>query len=124
MLNGRPFKSTSTTGLPRAVMALSSTGPELSYRNRWQVADQAEANADLWLTYAADYRADVGVDTLRPEQMASTLIFLGSDAASGVNGELLQVDQGHTNAALTDGYHAPLVKMLAGEMEFDISALG
>jgi len=86
------------------------------------VTPLAEANADLWLTYAAGYREAAGVDTLTPEQMASTLIFLGSAMASGVNGELL--DQGHTNAALTDGYEEPLVKMLAGEMEFDISALG
>lgn len=88
------------------------------------VTPLAEANADLWLTYAADYRDDAGVETLRPEQMASTLIFLGSDAASGVNGETLQVDQGHTNAALVDAYDAPIVKMIAGEIEWDFAALG
>ena len=88
------------------------------------VTPLAEANADLWLTYAADYREAAGVDTLKPEQMASTLIFLGSDAASGVNGETLQVDQGHTNAALVDAYDAPIVKMIAGEIPFDFSALG
>lgn len=37
-----------------AVVALSSTGPELSYRNRWQAADQAEANADLFLLVQVD----------------------------------------------------------------------
>ncbi len=84
----------------------------------------AQANADLWLTYAADYREDAGVDTLTPDQMASTLIFLGSDAASGINGETLQVDQGHTNAALVDAYDAPIVKMIAGEIEWDFAALG
>ncbi|MEM7139590.1 MAG: SDR family oxidoreductase [Actinomycetota bacterium] len=85
------------------------------------VTPLAEANADLWLTYAADYREQAGVDTLQPEQMASTLIFLGSGAASGVNGEMLQVDQGHTNASLYDAYDAPLVKMIAGEIEWDFS---
>jgi len=84
----------------------------------------AQANADLWLTYAADYRADAGVETLTPDQMASTLIFLGSPAASGINGETLQVDQGHTNAALVDAYDAPIVKMIAGEIEWDFAALG
>jgi NAD(P)-dependent dehydrogenase (short-subunit alcohol dehydrogenase family) len=84
----------------------------------------AQANADLWLTYAADYREDAGVDTLTPDQMASTLIFLGSEAASGINGETLQVDQGHTNAALVDAYDAPIVKMIAGEIEWDFAALG
>lgn len=88
------------------------------------VTPLAEANADLWLTYAADYRADAGVDTLRPEQMASTLVFLCSDAASGINGETLNVDQGHTNASLVDAYDAPIVKMIAGEIPFDFSALG
>jgi NAD(P)-dependent dehydrogenase (short-subunit alcohol dehydrogenase family) len=88
------------------------------------VTPLAEANADMWLTYAADYRDAAGVETLRPEQMASTLVFLGSDAASGVNGETLQVDQGHTNAALVDAYDAPIVKMIAGEIPFDLAALG
>lgn len=85
------------------------------------VTPLAEANADLWLTYAADFREEAGVDTLQPEQMASTLVFLGSAAASGVNGEMLQVDQGHTNASLYDAYDAPLVKMIAGEIEWDFS---
>jgi NAD(P)-dependent dehydrogenase (short-subunit alcohol dehydrogenase family) len=88
------------------------------------VTPLAEANADMWLTYAADFRADAGVDTLQPEQMASTLIFLCSGAASGVNGEMLQVDQGHTNASLYDAYDAPIVKMIAGEIEWDFAALG
>ena len=47
-----------------------------------------------------------------------------SDAAKGINGETLQVDQGHTNAALVDAYNAPIVKMIAGEIEWDFSALG
>jgi NAD(P)-dependent dehydrogenase (short-subunit alcohol dehydrogenase family) len=88
------------------------------------VTPLAEANADLWLTYAADFREEAGVETLQPDQMASTLIFLGSGAASGVNGEMLQVDQGHTNASLYDAYDAPLVKMIAGDIEWDLSALG
>lgn len=88
------------------------------------VTPLAEANADMWLTYAADYREEAGVDTLQPEQMASTLIFLGSKAASGVNGEMLQVDQGHTNASLFDAYDAPIVKMIAGDIEWDFAALG
>ena len=56
--------------------------------------------------------------------MASTLVFLCSDAASGINGETLDVDQGHTNAALVDAYDAPIVKMIAGEIPFDLSVLG
>ncbi|GJM37702.1 MAG: oxidoreductase [Acidimicrobiales bacterium] len=88
------------------------------------VTPLAEANADMWLTFAADYREEAGVDTLQPEQMASTLIFLCSAAASGINGEMLQVDQGHTNASLYDAYDAPIVKMIAGDIEWDFAALG
>jgi NAD(P)-dependent dehydrogenase (short-subunit alcohol dehydrogenase family) len=84
----------------------------------------AQANADLWLTFAADYREEAGVDTLTPDQMASTLVFLCSPAASGINGETLQVDQGHTNASLVDAFDAPIVKMIAGEIEWDLAALG
>jgi NAD(P)-dependent dehydrogenase (short-subunit alcohol dehydrogenase family) len=88
------------------------------------VTPLSEANADLWLSYAADYRDDAGVDTLTPDQMASTMVFLCSDAAKGINGETLQVDQGHTNAALVDAYDAPIVKMITGEIEWDFAALG
>jgi NAD(P)-dependent dehydrogenase (short-subunit alcohol dehydrogenase family) len=88
------------------------------------VTPLAEANADMWLTYAADYREAAGVDTLTPDQMASTMVFLCSDAAKGINGETLQVDQGHTNASLVDAYDAPIVKMIAGEIEWDFAALG
>lgn len=84
----------------------------------------ARANADLWLTFGADYRAAAGVDTLVPEQMGDTLLFLCSDAASGINGVTLLVDHGHVNASLVDAFDAPIVKMLAGVIDFDISALG
>jgi NAD(P)-dependent dehydrogenase (short-subunit alcohol dehydrogenase family) len=84
----------------------------------------ARANADMWLTFGADYREAAGVDTLVPQQMADTLLFLASDAASGINGVTLLVDQGHVNASLVDGFDAPIVKMIAGLMEFDLAALG
>ena len=84
----------------------------------------ARANADLWLTFGADYREATGVPTLLPEQMASTMLFLCSDAASGVNGVTLLVDQGHVSASLVDSFDAPIVKMIAGIIEFDLAALG
>ena len=52
------------------------------------------------------------------------MIFLCSAAASGINGVTLLVDQGHVSASLVDSFDAPLVKMLAGETEFDLAALG
>ncbi|MCZ7528537.1 MAG: SDR family oxidoreductase [Acidimicrobiia bacterium] len=76
----------------------------------------ARANADLWLTFAAEYRAAAGVETLLPEQMANVLAFLCSDAASGISGVTLLVDQGHVNASLTGAWEAdaPILKMLMG----------
>jgi NAD(P)-dependent dehydrogenase (short-subunit alcohol dehydrogenase family) len=74
----------------------------------------ARANADLWLTFAADYREAAGVETLLPEQMANVMAFLCSDAASGVNGVTLLVDSGHVSSAITGAFEAPIVKMLMG----------
>ena len=84
----------------------------------------AQANADLWLTFGADYREATGAPTLVPQQMANPLLFLCSDAASGISGVTLLVDQGHVNASLVDSFDAPIVKMIAGVMEFDLGALG
>ena len=74
----------------------------------------ARANADLWLTFGADYRQAADVPTLVPEQMADTMLFLCSDMASGVNGVTLLVDQGHVSASSVDAFEAPFVKMLMG----------
>lgn len=74
----------------------------------------ARANADLWLTFGADYRAAAGVKTLTAEQMANVMCFLCSDAASGINGVTLLVDQGHVNSALTDSFETPMLKMALG----------
>lgn len=82
----------------------------------------AQANADMWLTFGADYREAADVPTLVPAQMGSTMLFLCSDAASGINGVTLLVDQGHVNASLVDSFDAPMVKMIAGLEEFDLSA--
>jgi NAD(P)-dependent dehydrogenase (short-subunit alcohol dehydrogenase family) len=60
----------------------------------------ARANADIWLAYASDYRAAVGVKHLQPLEMADALIFLCGPAASGITGENLVIDQGHTATQL------------------------
>ncbi|HXY92202.1 MAG TPA: SDR family oxidoreductase [Acidimicrobiia bacterium] len=74
----------------------------------------ARANADVWLTFASDYRDACGVETLIPEEMGNVMVFLNSRAARGVNGVTLLVDQGHVSASLTDAFDAPFVKMMAG----------
>jgi NAD(P)-dependent dehydrogenase (short-subunit alcohol dehydrogenase family) len=74
----------------------------------------ARANADTWLTFGADYRAAAGIETLVPEQMGNVMAFLGSDAASGVNGVTLLVDAGHVSSGITGSFENPVVKMLLG----------
>ena len=74
----------------------------------------ARANADTWLTFGADYREAAGIETLVPEQMGNVMAFLGSDAASGVNGVTLLVDAGHVSSGITGSFENPVVKMLLG----------
>jgi len=61
----------------------------------------ARANADIWLAYGSDYRAAAGLKHLQPEEMAEILTFLCSSAASGITGENIIVDQGHTATQVT-----------------------
>ena len=74
----------------------------------------ARANADVWLTFASDYREATGAETLTPDQMGNVLAFLCSDAASGINGVTLLVDSGHVSSAVTESFPAPFVKMMMG----------
>ena len=67
----------------------------------------ARANADLWLTFAQDYRDEAGVETLTPQQMADTLVYLCSDAASGINGISMLVDQGHVKSGVAGSFAPP-----------------
>jgi NAD(P)-dependent dehydrogenase (short-subunit alcohol dehydrogenase family) len=64
----------------------------------------ARANAELWLGYAADYNRAASVETLTPDHMANVLVFLCSDASSGMSGESFLVDQGLVNATMSGGY--------------------
>ena len=75
----------------------------------------ARANADVWLAFGKDYREAAGQATLSAEQVAGPMAFLGSDAASGVTGANLVVDQGYTGAGATNAFDAPLVKAMLGE---------
>jgi len=64
----------------------------------------ARANAEVWLGYAADYNRAASVETLTPDHMANVLVFLCSDASSGMSGEAFLVDQGQVNATMSGGY--------------------
>lgn len=74
----------------------------------------AQANADTWLTFAGDYRADVGVEASTPEEQAYPLLFLCSPVASHVNGVVMTVDAGYVGAGITGSYDAPMVRKRLG----------
>jgi NAD(P)-dependent dehydrogenase (short-subunit alcohol dehydrogenase family) len=64
----------------------------------------ARANEETWLGFGTDYRADAGVEASRPDEQAGPLVFLCSDAASHVSGEILIVDAGFTGSGVTGTY--------------------
>ena len=74
----------------------------------------ARANADRWFRFGAEYRAAAGLEPLTAEQMAYPLAFLCSDAASGITGTCLIIDQGLVGAALTDTFDTPGTKARFG----------
>ena len=55
----------------------------------------ARANADMWLTFAQDYRDEVGIEASTPLEQAYPLVFLCSPAASGVTGLTMVSDAGY-----------------------------
>ncbi|MEJ7582866.1 MAG: SDR family oxidoreductase [Acidimicrobiales bacterium] len=70
----------------------------------------AQANAELWLDFGADYRADVGIETSTPTDQAYPLVFLCSDAAIAINGHTLVSDAGY----LGPGCRAPIRREAGG----------
>lgn len=78
----------------------------------------AQANKELWLGFAADYRADVGVETSTPLEQAYPLVFLCSAAAAAINGQILISDQGYIASGITNAFPAaaPVAQFLMGRM--------
>ncbi|MGH3958815.1 SDR family oxidoreductase [Mycobacterium sp.] len=78
----------------------------------------AQANADLWLTFAQDYRDATSVEVHTPEQMANVMAFLNSDAAAGINGVTLLVDYGHVMSSLTGSFAPgkPIIDLIMGRV--------
>lgn len=72
----------------------------------------AQANADLWLTFGQEYRGSLGLGPMTPEQMGNTLVFLCSEAASGIAGVTVLVDAGQVSSAITESYPDPIVGFL------------
>ncbi len=64
----------------------------------------AQANAETWLGFGTDYREATGVAASTPEEQAYPLVFLGSAAASHVNGIIMVTDAGYMSSGLTGSY--------------------
>lgn len=78
----------------------------------------ARANADLWLTFAQDYRDATGCEVHTPEQMGNVMVFLNSDAACGISGVNLLVDNGHVMSSLTGSFAPgkPIIDLIMGRV--------
>jgi NAD(P)-dependent dehydrogenase (short-subunit alcohol dehydrogenase family) len=64
----------------------------------------AKANEQTWLAFAADYRAQVGLEPFTPLEQAYPLLFLCSDAASAITGVTLISDAGWMSSAITGSF--------------------
>lgn len=64
----------------------------------------AQANAEMWLGFGADYRADVGAEPHTPLEQAFPLVFLCSDAAAAINGQTIVSDAGYLASGVTGSF--------------------
>jgi len=78
----------------------------------------AQANADLWLAFAQDYREATGSKVHTPEEMASAMVFLNSGAARAISGVNLLVDNGHAMSSLTGSFAPgkPIIELIMGRV--------
>ena len=76
----------------------------------------AQANAEMWLGFGADYREDVGIEASTPLEQAYPLVFLCSDAAAAISGQTLISDVGYISSGITESYPpaAPAAGFLLG----------
>ena len=74
----------------------------------------AQANAETWLGFGADYRSELGVEPSAPIEQAYPLVFLCSDAASGIAGITLVTDLGYASSGITGSFPPaqPVVEFL------------
>ncbi len=76
----------------------------------------ARANEATWLGFANDYREATGARVLTPDDIAKTMLFLNSAAATGVSGVNLLVDRGHIMSSMVGSFETGqgLVNILLG----------
>jgi NAD(P)-dependent dehydrogenase (short-subunit alcohol dehydrogenase family) len=64
----------------------------------------AQANAETWLGFGADYRDETGIAASTPLEQAYPLVFLCSDAAAGITGITMLTDAGYVAAGVTASF--------------------
>ena len=76
----------------------------------------AQANAELWLGFGADFRGELGIQAATAMEQAYPLVFLCSDAATAISGVTLVTDAGYFSAGITGSYPAAsgIVNWLSG----------
>lgn len=66
----------------------------------------AQANAEMWLGFGSDYRADVGIEASTPAEQAYPLVFLCSEAARAISGQTVVSDAGYLASGVTESFPA------------------
>jgi len=64
----------------------------------------AQANADTWLSFGADYRDETGTEASTPMEQAYPLAFLCSDAAASITGVTLVTDVGYFASGVSGAF--------------------
>ncbi len=64
----------------------------------------AQANAEMWLGFGADYREEAGTEASTPLEQAYPLVFLCSDAAAAITGITLITDVGYISSGITGSF--------------------
>lgn len=64
----------------------------------------AQANAEMWLGFGADYREVLGIEASTPTEQANLLVFLCSPAAAAVTGQTVISDAGYLSAGITNAF--------------------
>ncbi len=64
----------------------------------------AQANADMWLAFGADFREETGIEASTPLEQAYPLVFLCSDAAAAISGITLISDVGYVSSGITNSF--------------------
>ncbi len=76
----------------------------------------ARSQADLWLGFGADFRAEAGIEASTAQEQAGALAFLCSEAASYLSGATIITDAGYVSSGITGSFPpaTPVVDFLFG----------